>query len=298
MTPQEARASGPPPPSAEDRPDMHSVEEVTLAESSFRLRVLRPTESPDGIVVYYHGGGWVLFDIDHFDLLGRILARDTGAAVVLVDYRKAPEHPYPAAVEDSWTALSWVASNADRLAPGGGPLVVAGDSSGGNLAAVTARRARDRGGPRVDLQVLVYPSVDADTESATFLDPANQLLLTRDAVRWFWSHYVPDEDRRSESDAAPGSVADLSGLPPAVLVLAEYDVLRAGGEAYAARLRAAGVPVTSRIFDGQMHGFFEMVGALPASADAIAFVADAVRQLESPSDRPESPEPSSAPARR
>ncbi len=282
MTPAQARALAPPP-ETEGRPQMHSVEEVPMssgaAAAPFRVRLLKPSARPHGIVVYYHGGGWVLSDIDRFDRLGRELARATGAAVVMVDYRKAPEHPYPAAVEDAWTALSWVTENAARISASPAPLAVAGDSSGGNLATVMARRARDRGGPPIDLQILVYPSVDSDLDTECHHDPANQLLVTRESLVWFWDHYLPDPTRRSEPDAAPGRVADLSGLPPTVLVLAQYDMLRAEGRRYAERLRAAGVPVVSRTYDGQMHGFFNMLGIMPAADEAIRFVADAMASL-------------------
>ncbi len=279
MTPAQARALAPPP-VTEGRPEMHAVEDVSMSTgvsaTPFRVRVLKPSPSPRGIIVYHHGGGWVLSDIEQFDRLGRELAQATGAAVVMVDYRKAPEHPYPAAVEDSWTALSWVWENAARISASPAPFVVAGDSSGGNLATVMARRARDRGGPPIDLQILVYPCVDSDLDTESHHDPAYQLLLTRESSVWFWDHYLPDRTRRAEADAAPGRVADLSGLPPTVMALAEFDILRAEGRRYADRLRAAGVPVLSRTFDGQMHGFFNMLDVMPAARQAVRFVSDAM----------------------
>ncbi len=156
------------------------------------------------------------------------------------------------------------------------PLIVAGDSAGGNLAAVVALRARDRGGPRIALQVLIYPVTDADLDRPSYVDPDNQLLLTRDAMVWFWDHYVPDAARRAEPDASPLRADSLAGLPPAVVLTAEHDVLRDEGEAYAERLREAGVPVDFRRHEGQTHGFFTFL-MLPGSERGFQHVVKAVR---------------------
>jgi len=235
-------------------------------------RVLVPTGAPRGIIVYLHGGGWVIGAIDEFDALGRRMAQRTGAAVVLIDYRLAPEHGFPTAVEDSFAAIRWVDEHMEQIAGRRVPLVVAGDSAGGNLSAVVSLRARAAGGPRLAAQVLVYPVTDADFENETYLDPANQLLLSRDTMIWFWNHYVPDPAVRAHPDASPLRAEDLKGLPPAIVLLAEHDVLRTEGEAYAAGLRAAGVPVSQRCFAGQMHAFFTLLN-LPASGDALEYVA-------------------------
>jgi acetyl esterase len=242
--------------------------------ATIAARVLIPAGAPRGVIVFLHGGGWVIGAIDEFDALGRRMAQRTGAAVVLVDYRLAPEHRFPTAVEDSLAAVRWVDEHIEQIAGRRVPLVVAGDSAGGNLTAVVSLRAR-AGGPRIAAQVLVYPVTDADFETPTYRDPANQLLLTREAMIWFWNHYAPDLAVRVHPDAAPLRAADLSGLPPAIVVLAEHDVLRAEGEAYADRLRATGVRVTQRCFAGQMHAFFTLLN-LPASGDALDYVA---RQL-------------------
>ena len=283
LTAAQVRAGAPPAPT-EVGPEMYRVEHVELAagpgQGQFRIRILRPSRSPAGILVYYHGGGWVLFDIDHYDKLGRVLAEATGWTVVLVDYRKAPESQYPAAVEDSWAALLWVAENATQIAGNAVPLVVAGDSAGGNLAAVVARRARDAGSPRVSQQILIYPNTDCDVDAPAYLDPENQQIVTRESIIWFWQQYAPDTARRAEPDAAPARVDDMTGLPPTVGVFAEFDVLRAEGEAYLERLRAAGVPVRSRVFPGQMHGFFNMSGALPGADAAIDYVVSAIGSVE------------------
>ena len=233
-------------------PAMVRVEEHSLAVpgGAVPLRLLVPLERPAGVIVYYHGGGWVIGAIDEFDTLARKLAERTSCAVVLVDYRLAPEHRYPVAVDDSYAALEWAAARLDEIAGPGAPLFVAGDSAGGNLAAVMALRARDRGGPPIAAQVLVYPVTDADFERPSYTDPENQLLLTREAMVWFWDHYTPDPAQRSEADASPLRAADFAGLPPAVVLTAEHDVLRDEGEAYAERLKEAGVPVNFMRHEG------------------------------------------------
>lgn len=251
-------------------------EAVPVDGGQIPVRVLSPSETPRAVIVYYHGGGWVIGTLDEFDTLGRKLAERTGAAVVLVDYRLAPEHRHPVAADDAWSALCWVDTHLERIAGTRVPLIVAGDSAGGNLSAIVAQRARAEGGPEIDLQVLVYPVTDADLDTASYRDPENQLMLTRDSMIWFWNHYAPDTASRKNPDASPLQAPDLSGLPPAVVLTAEHDVLRDEGEAYADRLEQAGVPVRRRRFAGQMHGFFTMVNVLPGSAAGLEFVAEEI----------------------
>lgn len=261
-------------------PDVASVRDEQIANpdgTSFGIRVLVPEGTPRAVIVYYHGGGWVIGNIEESDTLGRQLANRTNAVVVLVDYRLAPEHRYPAAADDAWTALGWAAERVTELAGSDVPLVVMGDSAGGNLAAIVAQRAKAEAAPAVELQVLVYPVTDADVDNASYVDPANQLLLSRESMIWFWDHYAPDAASRANTDASPIKAADLSGLPPAVVLTAEHDPLRDEGEAYAAKLAAAGVPTEHRRFDGQMHGFFTMVNVLPGSAAGIDY---AVEQID------------------
>lgn len=251
-------------------PAMARVEDHTVASSdgSFDLRVLVPEGTPRGIIIYYHGGGWVIGQIDEFDTLGRRMAQRTGCVVVLPGYRLAPEHHYPTAADDSYAALEWVDAHKHAIAGGDVPIVLAGDSAGGNLVAVTTLRARDRNGPRVAMQVLVYPVADADVNTPSYLAPENQLLLSRDSMIWFWDHYLPDAARRSEPDASPLRATSLAGLPPAFVILAEHDVLRDEGEAYAERLRVEGVPVEMQVYEGQMHAFFTLL-MLPENARAV-----------------------------
>lgn len=209
--------------------------------------------------------------------MARKLAERTSCAVVLVEYRLAPEHRYPTAVDDSYAALEWTAAHIEEIAGRVDvPLIVAGDSAGGNLAAVMALRARDRNGPKIALQVLIYPVTDADFDRPSYVDPENQLILTREAMVWFWDHYAPDADRRLEPDASPLHAENLAGLPPAVVLTAEHDVLSDEGEAYAERLVEAGVPVEAKRHAGQTHGFFTFL-QLPGSERGFQQVVKAVR---------------------
>ncbi|MGM7666568.1 alpha/beta hydrolase [Microbacterium sp. A93] len=281
QTPQQARegASAMTPMFGEG-PAMHSTENIELTGwdgGRFEIRIHRPVAEPEAVFVYLHGGGWVVSDIDSFDTLGRMLAHQSGATVVLVNYRKAPENPFPAALEDAWTALNWTADRLGELAHGKAPLYVGGDSAGGNLAAVVALRSKDQGKPKIARQFLIYPVADADFTRPSYLEAENQTLLPKEFMAWFWDHYVPDHDQRSNPEASPLQAEDLSGVAPAFLVTAAHDVLRDEGEAYADRLREAGVDVESHRWPGQMHGFFSMVNVLPASAEVMKLIAEAVR---------------------
>ena len=278
LTPEEARAVtsalgelfGPGP----DVAKSDDVQVPTPDGDHITVRVLVPEGEIRALVIYYHGGGWVIGNLDEFDHLTRKLANALHAAVVIVDYRLAPEHPYPAAADDAWTALRWAGEHMTEIAGSAVPLVVMGDSAGGNLSAVVAQKARDAGGPQIASQVLVYPVTDADLDNDTYTDPDNQLLLSRESMIWFWNHYAPDPASRLNPDASPNRAANLTGLPAAIVLTAEHDPLRAEGEAYAGRLRDAGVPVELRRFPGQMHGFFTMVGLLPGSAAGIDYVTE------------------------
>ena len=275
LSPSEARAAGAALIELHGRgPEMLRVEDVDCG------RLLVPAERCRGVIVYYHGGGWVTGGLDEFDALGRRLAQRTGCAVVLVDYRLAPEHRYPTAVEDAWSALVWTAANLEGIAGRPVPLIVAGDSAGGCLAAVVAQRAR-AAGPEIALQLLVYPVTDCDLDRDSYLDPSNQLIIGRAAMAWFWDHYAPDPSVRSRPDASPLRAQSLAGLPPAAVLTAEHDVLRDEGEAYARRLAQDGVRVQHKRFDGEMHGFFTLPG-LPGSAAAMDFIVQAVERELAP----------------
>jgi acetyl esterase len=200
--------------------------------------------------------------LDGADLAARALAAASGCAVVSVDYRLAPEHPFPAAPEDCYAATAWVAEHARSLGAARGHLAVGGDSAGGNLAAVVSRLARDRGGPRVDLQLLVYPVVARAPDTPSYREFADGYWLTAEAMAWFWRHYVPPGQDGSDPRASPLLCDSLARLPPAVVAIAECDLLRDEGEQYAARLRAEGVPVQLRTYAGMLHGFLACAGAI------------------------------------
>jgi acetyl esterase len=234
-----------------------------------RLRLYRPRAAaaqPVPLVTFFHGGGWVIGDIDTHDGSCRILSRRTGAVVVSVDYRLAPEHPFPAALDDCDAAVTWVAAHARDL--GGDPahLAVAGDSAGGNLAAAVTLRARDRGGPALCAQALVYPAVDFTTVRPSQVRNGEGYLLTAAAIRWFSAQYLADHDP-ADPRASP-LLADHTGLPPAVVATAEFDPLHDEGTAYADALRAAGVEVDHLDFPGLVHGFMGLGSLSPASARA------------------------------
>jgi acetyl esterase len=244
------------------------------------VRVYWPEgEPPHPALVYFHGGGWVVGDLQSADPASRRFAQEAGVVVVSVDYRLAPEHPFPAPVDDCYAALEWAAANAEELGVDPARVAVGGDSAGGNLAAAVAIRARDRGGPALAYQLLVYPVTDHDFERPSYRENADGYLMSAAGMRWFWDQYVDDVDARSHPEASPvrGTCA---GLPPAHVVTAELDPLRDEGEAFAERLREAGVAVTHTRYDGVVHGFFGMVDVLEpaqlAFAEAVVCLRDGV----------------------
>ena len=252
--------------------DVAAVADITIpvAGGDIPLRVYTPAGSgPLPCLVYYHGGGWVLGDIQGLDSTCRARANAAGCVVVSVEYRLAPEHKFPVPFDDSLAALSWVHANAASIGVDPERLAVGGDSAGGNLAAAVALRARDAGGPALRLQLLVYPVTHHDYGTVSYTDNGDGYLLTRDMMKWFWDHYLGSADDGANPLASPLLAEDLAGLPRAVVYTAEFDPLRDEGEAYAARLAGAGVPVVQRRFDGQIHAFFQMLGVFPAAREAI-----------------------------
>ncbi|MCP1606074.1 alpha/beta hydrolase [Pseudomonas citronellolis] len=252
---------------------------LAVAGGEIELRLLRPEGELLGVIVYFHGGGWVVGSNDEFEPMCRNLAAQSGCAIVMVCYRKAPEQPFPIPLEDAWAGFEWVAAQRRALFGSDLPLLLAGDSAGGNLAACVALRERQRGGERIRGLVLIYPVTDADFQTASYLDPDMQVLLPAEVMRYYWDHYVPDASRRSDPRVAPLRSPSVAGLPPSIILTAEHDVLRDEGEAFAARLREAGVPVAHRRFEGQIHAFMMMVDLLPGSAEAIRYTADEIRAL-------------------
>ncbi|HEY3081161.1 MAG TPA: alpha/beta hydrolase [Chloroflexota bacterium] len=227
------------------------------------VRVYTPAGAgPYPVLVYFHGGGWVIGDLDTHDGVCRALANGADCVVVSVDYRLAPEHRYPAAAEDCYAATVWVAEHARELGADSSRIAVAGDSAGGNLAAVVDLMARDRGGPPLVHQLLVYPVTDHRRDTASYREFADGYLLDENLMAYFWKQYLSGESDGRGAYASPLRAPDLAGLPPALVITAEFDPLRDEGEAYAARLREAGVPVTLSRYDGVPHGFFSMAAVL------------------------------------
>ena len=260
-------------------PQMDRIEEVAIAtadKSTIRAHVLTPPGPSKSVIVYYHGGGWVVGSIDDYLTVGRHLAARTQSVVVLAGYRLAPEHRYPTAPNDCWDALKWVDSNIEHLAGSPVPLIVAGDSAGGNLAAVVAQRAKQEGSPKLSLQVLVYPATDGTMDTPSHRDPANQLMLSHESMAWFWDHYAPDKEQRLAPGSSPLHSDDLSGVAPALVLTAEYDVLRDEGEAYADKLQDAGVAVVRKRFERQIHGFFTLHDVLPGATRALEYVGEQI----------------------
>ncbi len=233
------------------------------------VRVYRPAgPAPQPGIVFFHGGGWVLGDIESHDALCRKMANATGCAVVSVDYRLAPEAKFPGPAEDAFAATRWVADHASEFGIDPSRLAVAGDSAGGNLAAVVALMARDRGGPPLRYQLLIYPVTDCSFDTGSYRENGQGYFLTREAMQWFWGHYLADPKDGERPYASPLRSADLSGLPPAMVVTAEYDPLRDEGEAYGRRLGDAGVDTVIRRQDGVFHGFFSFGAYLDGAVEA------------------------------
>ena len=234
------------------------------------VRVYTPEgKGPFPVLVFFHGGGWVLCGLDSHDGPCRALANAVPCLVVSVDYRLAPEHKFPAGADDAYAATRWVAEHAAELGGDAKHIAVGGDSAGGNLAAVVALMARDRGGPRLAHQLLVYPATDAGLDTASYVENGEGYFLTGEMMRWFWNHYLRSHADVENPYASPLRAPRVGGLPPALVITAEYDPLRDEGEAYAARLREAGVPVRTTRYAGMIHGFFGMGAVFPQARTAI-----------------------------
>ncbi len=280
LTPEQARALQLAPPPTAPTP-VGAVEDRTVASARepIPIRIYTPAQRTlPGALVYFHGGGWVIGDLDSHDETCRRLCRGAGLTVISVHYRRAPETTYPGAAEDCYAATAWVAANAAALGINPARIAVGGDSAGGNLAAAVALMARDRGAPALRFQMLIYPVTDADFDRPSYRENGEGYLLSRRGMQWFWDQYVPDLDQRHEPYAAPLQAARLADLPPALVQTAGFDPLRDEGEAYAEALRAAGVAVRMTRYDGLIHGFFGMQDAIPAARPAFSEAIDALRE--------------------
>ena len=281
MTPPEARAF------YRDRrfftqaepPEVAEVSELTAPgpHGPIPVRGYRPKGAAAGALlpalIYYHGGGWTIGDLDTHDVLCREIANAAGCTVFSVDYRMGPEHKFPAAVDDAFAALKWVAAQAGPLAIDAQRLAVGGDSAGGNLAAVVSLLARDGGGPALRLQLLIYPATDLRGKTPSYTRNGAGYLLTSEVMAYFNRCYLTGEADKADWRASPLLADDLSRLPPALVLTAGYDPLVDEGDQYAQRLRAAGVSVEYRCFDGQIHGFITMGKVLDQANEAVALCA-------------------------
>jgi len=274
--------------------------DVPGAAGPIRVRVFRPLDTADGasaaarggrgradeppargadrlpLVAYLHGGGWAVGTLDAFDPLCRALANASGALVASIDYRLAPEHPFPAAPDDARAAVRWLAAHAGDLGADPARLAIAGDSAGANLATVTARRLRDDGGPALRFQALIYPVCDSALNTPSYRDFGSGFGLSAASMKRYWELYLDGADGR-HPDASPLQAGDLAGLPPAFVLTAGYDVLRDEGEAYANALRDAGAAVTLRRYDGAVHGFFRWLAKAAIARRAVAEAGTALR---------------------
>jgi len=260
--------------------ELQRAEERTVPGPSgdVPVRVYSPaSDAVLPVVVYFHGGGWTIGDVACYDTICRKLSVATGLAVVSVDYRLAPEHAFPAAVEDCYAVTKWIPEPGGELGVDGSRLAVAGDSAGGNLAAVTSIMARDRGGPTIAFQLLIYPVIDGTMSFPSYKENAEGYLLSADDMAWFYEQYVPADVDRKNWMLSPLYAPDLGNLPPALVITAEYDPLRDEGEAYADALQQAGVEARSSRYDGMVHGFVPIDGVIPTATQAIDEGAAAVK---------------------
>ena len=255
---------------------VHSQED--LDADGIAVRVYRATDEKTPCIVFCHGGGWVIGDLDTHDTICTQLTNASGFTVVSIDYRLAPEHPFPAPLDDCYDGLCWVQKNAAALNIDPEKIAVAGDSAGGNLAAAVCLKAKAEGNSGIAFQLLMYPVIDFNFDTQSYLDNAEGYMLTREGMRWFWDHYVGHNDSGGDPLASPIQAKDLTGLPPACVMTAEFDPLRDEGEAYAAALTAAGVDTSVIRYDGMIHGFFGMTDVVEGARQALKDSATALKK--------------------
>lgn len=262
-------------------PPLDSVANIMIpaGETGLPVRLYRPVNAarPAPVLVFFHGGGWAAGDLDTHDHLCRYIAGHSAAAVMAVNYRLAPEHPFPAAFDDACKALRWAHANATSIGIDPARMAVGGDSAGGNLAAATALTIRDEGAIRLRLQVLIYPAVDFTADNASLRDNGEGFLLTARAMDQFADWYLTDRITRTDPRASPLLASDHSGLPPALIQTAEYDPLRDEARAYADTLSRAGVPTDYRQYEGMVHGFARMGGRVDRATVALDDIVAALR---------------------
>jgi acetyl esterase len=234
--------------------------------------------------VYYHGGGWVIGNLDTHDGSARGICNASACVVVSVDYRLAPEHRFPVPAEDAYSAAKWISDHVEEFGAQAPRLqvAIAGESAGGNLAAAVALMAKDRGGPQFFFQLLVYPVMDYGADTPSYRENGEGYFLTKSSMDWYWGHYLKAPEDGSHPYASPLKAEDLSGLPPALVITAEYDPLRDEGEAYASRLKEAGVPAICTRYPGMMHGFFNQPNDIDDARKAYAEAGAALKKALNP----------------
>lgn len=257
------------------------VEDYLIAEhqATIPVRIYRPSNEPNlPVTLFFHGGWFVIGDLESHDSLARSLANASESVVVAVDYRLAPEHPFPAAINDAYKALTWVAENGKILGADSGRIAVAGDSAGGNIAAVVARKAKESGLTQVRYQVLIYPVTDSSFSTGSWEEFAEGPVITRKASQQAFNMYVAGSEDLQNPDIAPLLAGNVNGLPPAMVIIGEYDPLRDEGLAYAEKLIKAGVDVKLIHYRGMPHGFVQSAALIDAGKDAIAEMGTAIRK--------------------
>ena len=264
------------------------IEDRTLPagpQGEISIRIIRPKGNDRTLpaVIYFHGGGWVRGDKDAFDRVVREIANGADAAVIFVDYTRSPEARFPVAIEEAYAATKYIAANGGNLNLDPARIAVAGDSAGGNMAAVVTLLAKERGGPHIACQVLFNPATDARFDTPSYEQFATGYFLTREAMKWYWNQYLPDEEARKQPLASPlrASIDQLKGLPPALVITSEFDVLRYEGEAYAHKLMEAGVPVAAVRYLGAIHAFtvLNAIADAQVTRSAIALANDTLRKV-------------------
>jgi acetyl esterase len=282
LEPEAARAMYRALASMEEKVEVERVDDRSVPgpEGDIPVRVYTPAESVGanhGVLVWLHGGGWVIGDVESADPTCRLLAAQSGCVVVSVDYRLSPEHRAPAPLDDCLAAVTWTVENAEALGCDASRLAIGGDSAGGNLAALACIRLRDEFGPEIDFQLLVYPVTDLTRSHPSYEENAEGYFLTAESMRWFIDHHLGGEIDPKDPMVSPLHADSLEGLPKALVITAELDPLRDEGEAYARRLQEAGVEAELVRYDGQIHGFFGMATLLDDGKDAVAKAAAALR---------------------
>ncbi|HAA94354.1 MAG: alpha/beta hydrolase [SAR202 cluster bacterium] len=287
VSPAEARANAKKRPRSPG-PEVAKVEDRNIPgpDGGVPVRIYTPEgDGPFPILAWYHGGGWVVGDLESADGVSRSLCAGGQCVVVSVDYRLAPDTKFPGPAEDCWAATTWAVNNAAEINGDPARLAVGGDSAGGNLAAAMSLMAADRGGPDIALQLLVYPVADRDFGTVSYTDNAEGYSLTKVTMQYYWDQYI-DAEHATNPYAVPMQANDLAGQPPALVITAEFDPLRDEGEAYAKRLREAGVETTATRYDGMIHGFFNMGAAVDKGRQAVDEASAALRNAFARSGAP------------